>query len=629
MAPMIPLPPVEEPEDLKNNYILYWNAAGLDLNRLTHTVDGPNTGPPISARALGMLQLAVHDVYFAINPSERFFIFPTPFPTFLTPGHNDASYRLPDATGASSSRDAVAGAAITMLGKLYTQMSDSIALASTMQLKKLLEKYITDFGSLDTAGPSYQFGVAVANVIYNLLFHADGANSHNYKPTPGPYKFNDEPTHPVRLVPVDPNDPNGPKKAVRLYHGPFYGKTAKRFATQSEHVLADPPGIRNAASETGEYDDALRDIIRMGGTSAINSTKRSPSQTAKGHFWAYDGSNLIGTPPRFYNQVVRAIAVKYRVDKDNIGADINNADFARLLALVNVALADAGIFSWKEKWDYEFWRPLTGVRDDAMRDGRSDRGDPFFLSQGAPATNTNDIPFKPPFPSYPSGHATFGGAAFQIARRYYNGREGLGSWDNNGPDTLSFELVSEELNGVSRDLRQPYDPTTPITEQPGIVRTRVPRKFESLWEAIFENALSRIFIGVHWRFDAAAAKDILIPTETADVYAVDHNGATVYQNIKDIRYETKGTREGMEGLFPIGGVPLGIEIADQIFNTGLKPTPPEIQPAPLPPQIQQLANGANGVNGIKSIAEMKKAVADAKEMVAEVHEVTVEEDSDV
>jgi vanadium chloroperoxidase len=310
----------------------------------------------------------------------------------------------------------------------------------------------------------------------------------------------------------------------------------------------------------------------MGGAAALNSTKRSPFQTVQGMFWAYDGSNLVGTPPRFYNQIIRRIAVTYKQDGD-FTSETNNADFARLLALTNTALADAGVFSWKEKWEFEFWRPLSGIRDD----NRPDHSDPFWLTLGAPSTNTNDIPFKPPFPAYPSGHATFGGAAFQMVRRYYNGR--VGTWADDEPDNIAIDMmVSAELDGVSRDLRQPYDSTAPITDQPGIVRTKFPRHFSSCWEMIFENAISRVFLGVHWRFDAAAARDFMIPTQTPDVYAVDENGATIYQNVGDMRYTTLGTREGHEGLFPIGGVPLGIGIANEIFDNGLRPTPVERQP---------------------------------------------------
>jgi vanadium chloroperoxidase len=53
------------------NHTLYWNYVGLELNRLTHTVGGPQAGPPISARALGMLQLAIHDAF------SQFILLPT------------------------------------------------------------------------------------------------------------------------------------------------------------------------------------------------------------------------------------------------------------------------------------------------------------------------------------------------------------------------------------------------------------------------------------------------------------------------------------------------------------------------------------------------------------------------
>jgi vanadium chloroperoxidase len=567
----IPLPQIDEPAIYNTNYIFYWNHVGLDLNRLTHTVGGPQTGPPISARALGMLHLAVHDAYFAIKPSSS-------FGTFLTADASKPEYQLPPLNGANDARQAVAGAAITMLSKLYlkpaTNPPSNISDAAYAQLQSYIDRSAAAFTGLDTASASCQFGTAVGTKFFDLLFHAPGASQAGYHPTPGRYKFDDEPTHPVVLVPVDPNNPNGPKMPFRQYHGPFYGKTAKRFATQTEHMIADPPAIRSMATEAGlaEYDDAIRDDIRMGGAAALNSTKRSPFQTVQGMFWAYDGSNLVGTPPRFYNQIIRRIAVTYKQDGD-FTSETNNADFARLFALTNTALADAGVFSWKEKWEFEFWRPLSGIRDD----NRPDHSDPFWLTLGAPSTNTNDIPFKPPFPAYPSGHATFGGAAFQMVRRYYNGR--VGTWADDEPDNIAIDMmVSAELDGVSRDLRQPYDSTAPITDQPGIVRTKFPRHFSSCWEMIFENAISRVFLGVHWRFDAAAARDFMIPTQTPDVYAVDGNGATIYQNVGDMRYTTLGTREGHEGLFPIGGVPLGIGIANEIFDNGLRPTPVERQP---------------------------------------------------
>jgi vanadium chloroperoxidase len=310
----------------------------------------------------------------------------------------------------------------------------------------------------------------------------------------------------------------------------------------------------------------------MGGAIPLNSTKRTPAQTAGALFWAYDGSNLIGTPPRLYNQILRKIAYMQRPNNVGIKEEVNNADFARLFALANVAMADAGVFAWREKYCFEYWRPLSGVREDP----RPEHADPFWLSLGAPATNTPDIPFKPPFPSYPSGHATFGAAAFQIARRHYAERDQkiCPLWGKREPDTLKFEFTSEEMNGVSRDLRQPYDPTRPITDQPGVVRTKVPRKFGGLWEAIFENAISRVWLGVHWRFDAFAAEDGLVPTCVPGVYATTGDKVTRYKDPNDIRYVKKGARMDKSGSgekYPVGGVPLGLDIADDIYDHNLKP----------------------------------------------------------
>jgi vanadium chloroperoxidase len=589
----VKLPKVDEDETFNTNYILYWNHVGLQLNRVTHTFGGPQTGPPISARALGMLQLAVHDAYFAIKPT-------TGIKTFLTPGAQNQAYSLPDHSQANDARQAVSGAAFTMLSMLYMRPAvipkpSPIANSTYDQLDFIIKEAITKApGGCDPASKSFIFGKAVAIKFFDLLFHPEGASQQGYTPRVGPYRFNDEPTHPVDLVPKDANDPDGELVPRRQYHGPFYGKRAKRFATQTEHILADPPGLRSAKDEVTEYDDALHQIYAMGGASDLNTTKRSPFQTVQGMFWAYDGAMLLGTPPRLYNQIIRKIAVKYKKEANLADSEVNNADFARLLALVNVAMADAGIFSWKEKWEFEFWRPLTGVRDDGLRDEsqRSSRGDPFWLTLGAPATNSNALPFKPPFPAYPSGHATFGGAAFQMVRRYYNGRPNVGSWADDAPDNISIDFTSEELDGVSRDLRQKYMPEREIIDQPGIVRTKVPRHFSSCWEMMFENAISRIFLGVHWRFDATAAKDILVPTTKKDVYAVDDKGASLFKNVEDIRYRTKGKRQGIEGDYPIGGVPLGIEIANEIFANGLIPTPPNKQPVvpampqPTPPQNQ-------------------------------------------
>lgn len=65
------LPPVVEvgkPRSFNANYVLLWNNVALDLVRLVHSLSGQQSGPPLTARALGILHLAIHDAYFAVFP---------------------------------------------------------------------------------------------------------------------------------------------------------------------------------------------------------------------------------------------------------------------------------------------------------------------------------------------------------------------------------------------------------------------------------------------------------------------------------------------------------------------------------------------------------------------------------
>jgi hypothetical protein len=163
---------------------------------------------------------------------------------------------------------------------------------------------------------------------------------------------------------------------------------------------------------------------------------------------------------------------------------VNGIRLARLLALVNIAMADTGFAAWDSKYLWDFWRPITGIREadsgtgpTGLGDGNpATMGDTNFMPLGAPASNLVGPNFTPPFPAYPSGHAAFGGALFQTLRRFY------------GTDSLGFTFVSDEFNGVTRDNN-------------GNVRPYRPRSFSTLSQAEEENGQSRIYLGIHWSFD--------------------------------------------------------------------------------------------------------------------------------
>jgi hypothetical protein len=171
-----------------------------------------------------------------------------------------------------------------------------------------------------------------------------------------------------------------------------------------------------------------------------------------------------------------------------MGTSSNPEELARLLALVNVSMADAGIAIWESKYFYQYWRPVTGIRESDLGTGPSGlgdgndgtTGDPNFKPLGAPASNLTGPNFTPPFPSYPSGHGGFGGALFETLRNYYQ------------RDDIAFTFTSNEFNGVTVDNQ-------------GNVRPLKPRSFSSLSQAEEENGQSRIYLGIHWSFDKTEA----------------------------------------------------------------------------------------------------------------------------
>jgi hypothetical protein len=245
---------------------------------------------------------------------------------------------------------------------------------------------------------------------------------------------------------------------------PFVISSAVRFR------VPPPPDLTSE-----EYADAFNEVKRLGGDGIITPTERTDDQTFVGIYWGYDGTPNLGTPPRLYNQITVTIANQRETDV---------VDLARLLALVNVAMADVCIAIWESKYYYDFWRPITAIREadpgtgpTGLGDGNPDTmADLSFTPLGAPASNLSGPNFTPPFPSYPSGHAGFGGSLFQILRRFY------------GTDRIGFTFVSEEFNGVTRDNL-------------GVIRPLRSRSFESLSQAEEENGQSRIYLGIHYAFD--------------------------------------------------------------------------------------------------------------------------------
>lgn len=466
------------------NPILYWNEALLEVNARDHT--GPEApkpvatkGPTGTSRAFAIVHLAMRDAVVAVADTK--------------PTYTGVTYTGPNTDAARNA--AVAAAAQCTLQALWPEHEDFLTDHATRQPMP------AGLGLDD----GHRVGVEIARTLLAMRA-GDGAGAQMHYASSSAYGRH-------RVDPVNPDQP---------FIGPLWGNVAHFvIAPPGGHVALDAPPGYSQADYLADADYATdHDEVRRFGELA--SDDRTPDQMLSGIFWAYDGVTNIGTPPRLYNQILRTIV-------QNRGSGV--ADTAELFALANVAMADAGVEAWHWKYHYNLWRPVIGIREACDSNGPSGvpgtnsrpECDPFWLPLGAPNSNQQDKPdFTPPFPAYPSGHATFGATLFQTIRLFYGGdpitlADVLAEDPPAEPD-FTFEVVSDEFNGTTTDAR-------------GHLRVRHVRQFTDLVTPIQENSLSRVYLGVHWRFDG-------VPR-------------VAYKNV--------------------GGVPLGLAVAEQVMACGLVP----------------------------------------------------------
>lgn len=422
-----------------------WNQIAVDATGLDHTPVAPGEhrtfgeqlGPARSSRAMAIVHIAIFDAVNAIAGGY----------------HSYTGVQAPH--GAISLDAAVAQAARDTLVALYPSQAGHFNAALVTDLSKIRSKKPRNNGVL--------LGHRTASAILNMRA-GDGSE------IPEPQVNVDY--IPSNLAGIWRQDP---VSLIPLALGAHWGECRTFVLASSQQFRVPAPPPMNSPAYTEAYNEAKN----FGGDGITTPTQRTAEQTFIGTFWAYDGTPSLCAPPRLYNQITVHLA-----DERHLGM----VALARLLALVNTALADTGMSVWESKYYYKFWRPVIAIRESdpgtgptGSGDGNDDTvGDPNFMPLGAPASNLAGPNFTPPFPTYPSGHAGFGGALFQTLRRYF------------GTDAIAFTFTSDEFNGTTRDSF-------------GNVRPLLPRSFSSLSQAEEENGQSRIYLGIHWAFDKTSA----------------------------------------------------------------------------------------------------------------------------
>jgi hypothetical protein len=350
--------------------------------------------PSVATRALAMQSIAVLDTLAAIDGT----------PAFLVGLAAPAGIPVGAAVGAAAAR---------VLSHLFPAQATNFLNQQNTDLA-----IYTDDAARQAA---VAFGQAVADAVIALR-EQDGWDAfvvENEGSAPGQWR----PTPPAFDLPQTPQ---------WSLLTPFALQKGSQFRPSA------PPELSSTA-----YTEALKEVQRLG---SATSSERTAEQTLIARFWA-DGVGTY-TPPGHWNQIANDLAAAE-------GYGYGSA--ARLLAILNVALADASIAAWDTKYSYDFWRPITAIRN-AEDDGNPDtEADPSW----------QPLLLTPNHPEYVSGHSTYSGAAAVVLDQY------LGE--------QAFSTTSVSLPNVTRS-------------------------YGSFQEAAAEAGRSRIYGGIHYDFSNQAGQ---------------------------------------------------------------------------------------------------------------------------
>ncbi len=356
-------------------------------------VIAPVGGPPQQARVTAMVQIAVHDALNAIDPRYK-------------------SYNVIGAFNPNASPEAaVARATCDVLVGVLPDASDTVV----NQKCGLYINALTcpaEYPSCVADGEAAGSAAAAAMLASR---HLDGSENPDrpYTLAPGPGVYQDT--------------------GAGIHNGGW--GDVKTFATGSASSFM-PGKARMLDLDSPEYAADYNEVKAIGSAAVRGHPDNINSEESRiARFWAGNA--------RDYNRYTRTILTGM--------APRDLWDNAHLFALVNMAVADAIIATFRVKYHYNFWRPVTAIR-------WGEEGNPLTTHAPEDASWTPYVS-TPPYPDYTCGQPTLISSSTSILRQYF------------GTDDIAFDHASA-----------------------GMIR-----HFDSLSQAANEVAVARVYSGIHFR----------------------------------------------------------------------------------------------------------------------------------
>ncbi len=348
------------------------------------------TSPPVASRQMAILHTAMYDAVNGIKPKYE-------------------AYRVqPDGFPAASREAAAAAAAHRVMVALYP--------SNAVLYEAELQSTLAGIRNPVAKREGVAWGQEAATEIMTWRSTDGAAVPIGYAPGTRPGDW--QPTPPAFLPALLPQ----------------WGTLVPFGIASVVSFRPPPPPALSSAQWAADFNETKR-------LGAVNSAERTADQTIIAQFWANGAGTE--TPPGHWNRIAKSISGAH---------GLSLLENARLFALLNIALADAAIVCWDCKFTYNFWRPVTAIRNADVDGNDATEKDATWSS----------LLVTPNFPECTSGHSTFSGAGARVIETFF------------GRDDITFTINSDGT--------------------PGHFRT-----FNKVSDAANESGMSRIYGGIHFQ----------------------------------------------------------------------------------------------------------------------------------